>query len=353
MIQATFRAAILASAAALIGCQGDVSIVQSSVCDGVQQPDEEWVDAPFDGDGDGYYDANNPDCSEHYEQLDCDDNDAAINPAEVEVPCNGLDDDCDEQTEDEQDLDSDGWSSCDDCDDLNSTVRPGIDEVPCNGVDDDCDPTTADYADADQDGYPTCEDCNDYDSAMHPGNTEIGCNGIDDDCNEETLDSADLDLDGYSTCDDDCNDNEPTANPGHAEVCDDNIDNDCDKEIDEECFADFSGTWDLDSSINYICAFGLVTIDFNEVFIVDENPDISVSSTGAGSQPGTMSGSFGSGTTFDTQRILTGGCEERYYFSGEFTSDTTFTGDFTAEFVGGMGCFDCTNQSWTGITGTR
>jgi len=35
------------------------------------------VDAPFDADGDGYFDATNPDCADTYaaDQLDCDDGD--------------------------------------------------------------------------------------------------------------------------------------------------------------------------------------------------------------------------------------------------------------------------------------
>ncbi len=94
-----------------------------------------------------------------------------------------------------------------DCDDADDAVFPGADEQ-CNGIDDDCDgdvdedsalDATTWYADGDGDGYgasssgthaacslpsgysATDDDCDDTDSAVNPGATET-CNGADDDC---------------------------------------------------------------------------------------------------------------------------------------------------------------------------
>lgn len=83
----------------LIACNNDTSFQQSATCDGALQQGEDTVDAPFDGDGDGYLDGANPDCVATYpaETLDCDDATADVSPGEAEVPCDGIDQDCDEE----------------------------------------------------------------------------------------------------------------------------------------------------------------------------------------------------------------------------------------------------------------
>jgi hypothetical protein len=61
-----------------------------------------------------------------------------VNPDSSEVYYNGADDDCDPSTHDE-DQDGDGWLLSDDCDDEDPNVHPWAVEIPDNGLDEDCD----------------------------------------------------------------------------------------------------------------------------------------------------------------------------------------------------------------------
>lgn len=85
------------------------------------------VDKIIDLDNDGYL-----------SDVDCDDSSQTINPSQVEIPYNNVDDDCNENTFDD-DLDQDGYNLVDDCDDLDSTINPGLTEVPDNTIDENCD----------------------------------------------------------------------------------------------------------------------------------------------------------------------------------------------------------------------
>ena len=171
-------------------------------------------------------------------------------------------------------------ASSTDCNDATSNIHPAATET-CNGVDDDCDGQTDEnsaanaptwYLDSDGDGYggsagtPSCSqpagyvsnsrDCNDSTTAISPAATE-SCNGIDDDC-DGTIDEnsasntttwyRDADADGYGSAGSttqactqptgyaasatDCNDSSSAIRPGASEVCD-GVDNDCDGQTDE------------------------------------------------------------------------------------------------------------------------
>ena len=80
------------------------------------------------------------------------------------------------------DKDGDGYTSNVDCDDNNAAVNPGVEEILYNGMDDDCNPTTPDMVDADGDGYAGNVDCDDTNPAINHGATDIPNNGIDEDC---------------------------------------------------------------------------------------------------------------------------------------------------------------------------
>ncbi len=150
------------------------------------------------------------------------------------------------------DEDGDGWSRSDgDCDDSESGANPGGTELVYDGLDNDCDPSTLDD-DLDGDGFGHDSDCDDQDISINPDAEDIegdgvdqNCDGVDGDAPEDTgqgpddtgagdtgvVDENDVDGDGYSPPED-CNDTEPEANPGMAEICDDYFDNDCDGFVD-------------------------------------------------------------------------------------------------------------------------
>jgi len=109
-------------------------------CDGVLQDEEGGeIDGSFDKDNDGFKDRDAPGCAEVYGLLDCNDDNPNIRPDAGETLCNGIDDDCNEETPDSFDNDGDGSSLCEDCDDTDERVWPGNTEICWDNVDNDCD----------------------------------------------------------------------------------------------------------------------------------------------------------------------------------------------------------------------
>jgi hypothetical protein len=221
-----------------------------------------------DRDGDGYAAC-----------VECDDNAPATHPGALET-CDGLDNDCDNLTDDADptvsgqltwytDADADGYGLTNstilacfpstgkaalsgDCNDASTQYHPGAAET-CTDVNDyNCDGSLG-FVDRDGDTYAACAECDDNNPNHHPGATEV-CNGADDDCDGLTDETGsvgsstwylDADHDGYgkastsvSACGQpsgyvanstDCNDASAGVNPGAAEICDaGNIDQDCD-----------------------------------------------------------------------------------------------------------------------------
>jgi len=150
------------------------------ICDGLDNDCNEstGIDVGsecYDDDGDGYCEV--PPCINAASSIpDCDDTNATVSPEGIEVP-NYLDDDCNSLVDDTTvrwDDDYDGYCEappCEnvsttqsDCDDTNPLVNPVATEICSDGIDNDCDGLTneqnasgctAFYTDSDGDGYGT------------------------------------------------------------------------------------------------------------------------------------------------------------------------------------------------------
>ncbi len=181
------------------------------------------------------------------------------------------------------DVDGDGYTTATDCDDADAAINPAATEL-CDGIDQDCDgnldngfSTTTYYQDSDSDTYGNASapiascvmpsgyvadstDCNDSSAISNPAGTEI-CDGLDNNC-DSSIDEgittgsnvfyADADSDtygdaatttlsctapsGYVSNATDCNDASAASYPGASET-DDLADNDCDSWVDEDFVA--------------------------------------------------------------------------------------------------------------------
>ncbi len=255
-------------------------------------------------DGDNYYTSTQSACSSPGSGWtnvapaggagDCNDADAAINPAAIENLCNGVDDNCNGT------IDEGRVNGCTDAAACNYNSAANCDNGSCTFA-------ITWYLNADGDNYYTstqsaCSnpgsgwtnvapaggagDCNDANAAINPGASENPCNGIDDNCNG-TIDegkvngctnAAACNFNPFATCDNgsctlaitwylnadgdsyyasiqsacsspgsgwtsvipsggggDCNDNNATRYPGATEICGNGADDNCNGTIDEGC----------------------------------------------------------------------------------------------------------------------
>jgi hypothetical protein len=222
-------------------------------CDG--QADEGVTDTWYrDADGDGYGDPDNTteacDAPSGYNPFgtDCDDGDAAVYPSAAES-CNGVDDDCDGQTDEGlldtwyYDGDGDGYGvaesavqACEappdhvaydgDCDDGDTAYNPAASETDCSDPNDyNCDGYVG-FSDADGDGWAACEECDDGDASINPDATEYGYG------NPRTTTVACDAPASYVADATDCDDATASTHPGADEYCDGH-DDDCDGTVDE------------------------------------------------------------------------------------------------------------------------
>ncbi len=159
-------------------------------------------------------------------EVDCNDNNALIFPGAAEV-CDGFDNDCDGETDEVgcsacTDADNDGFfaqAGCltaVDCDDSSNIINPTADEI-CDGLDNNCDGQTDENIDFNTDPN-NCGACS---------NVCAGGQCVSGVCVDE-------DQDGFTTDAGDCNDNDPTVFPGALEICN-GIDNDCNGLVDDNC----------------------------------------------------------------------------------------------------------------------
>lgn len=166
------------------------------------------------------------------ERVDCDDRHPGVHPDSTEVPYDGLDNDCDPATADD-DLDGDGVGALEgDCDDRDPARHPFADDVPYDGVDQDCSGTDDD--DLDGDGYAGGDggpDCDDTRADVSPAGVERCGDGVDHDCDgaDPHCDLVDRDGDGTSSAEGDCRDDDPLVGPHAEERPYDGVDQDCDE----------------------------------------------------------------------------------------------------------------------------
>ena len=183
---------------------------------GMYGGEDAWLLGDIDGDG-------------YVHGRDCDDTDADINEHAIDRWYDGLDSNCDQA--DDFDQDGDGWTAGQlggaDCDDTNADINPGSVETTGDKFDLDCD-GLAD-PDMDNDGWPSSVDCDDNDGQVNPGASERFYDGVDADC--DGMSDWDQDGDGYESVTyggEDCDDEDAFVNPATPEINDDNIDQDCD-----------------------------------------------------------------------------------------------------------------------------
>jgi hypothetical protein len=229
--------------------EGDVD--EDGIVDAVDNCMEVPNPGQENGDNDDLGDACDPDDDNDGvpDGDDCEPLDPAISPNAKES-CNGLDDDCDGETDegfpdsngdgtpDCMEADSDGDAVFDYEDNCPNTPNPSQQDLDQDGMGDKCDD------DDDGDGHPDGQDCAPLNPAVHPGADEL-CNGQDDDCDGESDEGFpddngngipdcledDSDNDGILDFDDNCMD---VPNPQQTDFDDDGEGDACDLDDDND-----------------------------------------------------------------------------------------------------------------------
>ncbi len=203
------------------------------VCDGIDNDCDELIDEEdatdpsawymdYDGDGFGSADYALWACDQPRgyiaDSSDCDDGDGYNHP-EADERCDGVDNDCDDEVDEDDAADASTW-------------------YPDADGDGYGDPDSGLVACSQPKGYlDEASDCDDDDASLYPGADEA-CDRIDNDCDGQIDEDFDADGDGYASADEckdglDCDDDDANDNPDADERCD-GEDNDCDGTIDEE-----------------------------------------------------------------------------------------------------------------------
>ena len=255
----------------------DAGIPEAEMCDGMDndcdgETDEELGETSC---GTGICEHSEQNCVQGFPNS-CD----PMAGAESEL-CNSKDDDCDgEVDEDFADTNGDGVADCISEDDDGDGVMDSVDNCPGVPNSDQADFDSDNFGDAcdsddDNDKSPDEVDCQPFNDEVHLEAAEI-CNGVDDDCNDEVDDDLGSTECGLGVC---VHDVQNCAD-GQQLVCDplegaseeqcDGMDNDCDGETDE-------GSPDLDEDGQADCVDedddGDDTADVDDNCPLTVNPD--------------------------------------------------------------------------------
>jgi hypothetical protein len=215
----------------------------------------------------------------------------SLNAPQLEVCDDGINNDCDDDTDEgcicdsataigvlcetglfgqchygtmDCEADGKGFTAC------VSTVLPIVENC-INGIDDDCDGAADEDCGCNSGSTRPCGISNLGVCQFGTQNCVVGewnicmgnidptpeiCDGLDDDCNGIVPpNESDADSDGYMICDGDLNDADPNINPGETETCN-GIDDDSDGAVDEDWFVGMSCSGMGECGLGVIECFG-------------------------------------------------------------------------------------------------